>query len=326
MNQQEPVSGKARRVVRISLELLRRFFVVNPLLKLISLGIALLIWFSVSSEQAQRDITLYNVPLQVNNTRNDLVVTALAYRAVDLRVRGPAHVISNLKADDMSVSVDVSRLTPGHRVIWLDLRDVRGRSEVEVLRIDPPSIPILLERLVTRSVPVIPRLEKRGLSSNYTVTGCTVEPNSVEIVGPESVVENLTGINTKEIPLEAANSPVVLTAQLDTSPVGSVRVNPSEVKVTVLVEGVVEKRFSQVPVKKSREIISSLPSSVDVIITGPRSAVDRVDRRDVVAAINAGGLDSGSYEVSPVVEVRAPVAAQLQAIRTDPEKVSIRVR
>lgn len=303
----------------------RRFLVENTALKLVSLGLALLIWYSVSSEQVQRDLTLSSVPLHVTNLRSDLLVAALATKVVDMRVRGPAQVVSDLRADDLSVSIDVTRLAPGNHDIRLDPSLVRRPSGVEVLRIDPPSIPLTLERLITRVVPVVPRFDET-LSSKHVITGTKVEPPSVEVTGPESTVGDLREIKTKAISVEAANSEVTFIGALDDSHLGQVKITPAEVKVTAFVEGVNEREFSAVPVRKPRQVITSTPPWVNVIIAGPQSAVSRVEAKDIAVTVNAEGLQTGSYEVAPVVQVLKDVAGQLRSIRTEPEKVSIQVR
>lgn len=310
----------------MTVEAARRFLVENTVLKLVSLGLALLIWFSVSSEQVQRDLTLSSVPLQVTNTRSDLLVTALATKVVDMRVRGPAQVVSDLRADDLSVSIDVTRLSPGNHDIRLDPSLVRRPSSVEVLRIDPPSIPLTLERLITRIVPVAARFDESTLASKYIIVGSKVEPPSVEVTGPESAVGDLREIRTKAISVEAANSEVAFIGALDGSHVGQVKITPAEVKVTAFVEEINERQFLAVPVKKPRQVVASSPPSVDVIIAGPHSAVSRVEAKDIAVTVNAQGLQTGNHEVAPVVQVLKDVAGQLRSIRTEPEKISIQVR
>jgi YbbR domain-containing protein len=327
MNQRnQALTGRVERAVRRTVEAVRRFLVQNTLLKVISLGLALLIWYSVSSQQEHRDVTLSSVPLQVTNTSRDVLVTALATRVVDMRVRGPATVVSDLQPSDLSISVDVTKLAPGHHTLMLDAGLVNRPAGLEVLRIDPPSIPITLERLITRAVPVVATFDESGLASSYAVVGSKIEPGSVEVTGPQSVVEELKQLTTKAISLGAADSEMVFTEPLDVSQVGPVSITPTQVKVTALIEELGHRQFAHVPVRRPRRVIVSAPSSVDVIIAGPRSAINQVEARDVAVTVNADGLPSGSHEVTPVVQISKDVAGQLRSIRTEPEKISIQVR
>ncbi len=317
---------RGRFFIRIIGELLGRFFVTDPLLKLISLLLAMFIWFSVSSEQEQRDLTVYSVPLRVSVSSPELMVMSQAARVVDVRVRGPAALVSELKADDLGVSLDVSRLGPGSHTVWIEPSFVRAPAGVEVLRVDPPTVSVTLDAVMTRSVPVTPRLDEGTLPTRYVVTGYEVEPPTVTVTGPRSLVETFTSLSTRRLVLGTVNSSISSLEPVEIAPHSHVKVVPTEVKVTVFIEEAGEQRFEALPLRRGADVLSASADTVDVILRGPRSLITALDRRQVNVSVSGTGLSSGLHEVAPVVHLPADVGSRLRVLRTQPEKVVIRVR
>ena len=234
--------------LRLLLEAMRRAILANFWLKLASLGVALVLWFAVSSEHAWRDVTLYNVPVRVWTSRSDIVVTSVAYRVVDVRVRGPANRIARLLPEEVAVWVDVTPFPPGQHLLTLDASFVRRPAEIEVLRIDPPTLPLELQRVVTQRVPIRPHLQEHTLAANYVVLGYEVRPEHAQVTGPERLVSQLQSLPTRAISLEGVNSSLTVTVPLEVTGLESARVVPQEATVTIHVEEVVERRFPARPI------------------------------------------------------------------------------
>lgn len=318
--------GRSRFFIRVIIELVRRFLVTDPVLKVIALAIAVLIWFSVSSDQEQQDLTVYNVPLAVTVSSSELMVLSQAYRVVDVRVRGPVALVSELKADDLSVSLDVTRLGPGTHTVWIEPSFVRAPAGVDVLRVDPSTISITLDAVITRAVPVKLRFDEGSLPPNCVVTGYELQPPTVTITGPRSVVESLTNLSTRTLRLERVNSSISSIVPLEIVSHSHVTVDPKEVRVTIFIEDVVERRFEALPLTRRADVLSTSVRAVDVILRGPRSVIAAIDRRQVSVSVSGRGLSPGLHEVTPEVSLPTDVGSRLRILRTEPEKVIIRVR
>lgn len=310
----------------------------NMGLKLVSLGIALVLWFVVSSERALREVTLFDVPLHIRLSRSDLLVTGLAYRVVDVRVRGPARQVIRLKPSDLSVLVDVSHLAPGSHILTLDTSFVQRPAGIEVLRIDPPRLPVELQRIIAREVPIAPRFAEDPRAWNYVVVGYEVKPERARVTGPEGLVAKLEQIRTHAISLQGVNSSLTLTAPLDLKGLESVRISPREVAVTVFVEEVAERRFLRLPIvvrapRRRGQGIEIVPSALNVIVRGPRSFVAALREHDILVeipeeALRPSPFQPGELEVAPQVRFRTHGQGQTHALvlRLEPERVKVRWR
>jgi len=311
---------------RLLLETLRRAILTNFWLKLAALGLALVLWFAVSSEHAQRDVTLYNVPVRVWTARPDLVVTSVAYRVVDVRVRGPASRIARLKPEDVTVWVDASPLASGQHLLTLDASFVRRPTGIEVLRIDPPTLPVEVQRVITHTVPIRPRIEERSLAANYVVLGYEVQPERAQVTGPERVVSRIESLPTRAISLAGVNSSLTVTAPLDLTGLESARVAPQEATVTIHVEEVVERRFPQRPIVVGVKGVEVTPRVVDVIVRGPRSMLHALREQEIRVTLSEAALLPKRGENREVaLAVHLPTSLRATEARCEPERVRLRV-
>ncbi|MCS6816361.1 MAG: CdaR family protein [Blastocatellia bacterium] len=317
--------GEERHVERRLLDALRRAILTNFWLKLASFGLALALWFVVSSEHAQRDVTLYNVPVRVWTARSDIVVTGVAYRVVDVRVRGPANRIARLKPEDVVVWVDASSLASGQHLLTLDASFVRRPEGIEVLRIDPPTLPIELQRVITHHVPIRPRFQEHSLAANYVVLGYEVQPERAQVTGPERVVSRLEALSTRPISLAGVNSSLTVTAPLDLTGLESARVMPQEATITIHVEEVVERRFPKRSIVIGARGVEVIPPVVDVIVRGPRSMLQALREQEIrVTLSEAAPLPKRGEDREVALVVQLPAGLRATEARCEPERVRLR--
>jgi len=319
--------GEGRQVGRFLAGAVRRAILANFGVKLASLGLALALWFAVSSEHAQRDVTLYNVPVRVWTSRSDIVVTSVAYRVVDVRVRGPANRIARLAPEDVVVWVDVSALAPGQHLLALGANFVRRPEGIEVLRIDPPTLPLEVQRVITQQVPIRPRIREGTLAANYVVLGYEVHPERARVTGPERLVSQLQSLPTRAISLEGVNSSLTVTAPLDLTGLDSARVEPQEATITIHVDEVVERRFPERPILLGASGMDVTPRLVDVIVRGPRSVLEALREQEIRVTIPEAALlpkARRGEEREVAVAVHLPAGVRAIHARCEPERVKLR--
>jgi YbbR domain-containing protein len=308
----------------ILLDALKRFFTENKLLKLIALGIALFMWFSISTQE-ERDRTLENVLLNLVNRNEATVVTNVPLKVVDVRVRGPLSVITDLDPDSISVMVDASGLPPGRHVVWLSPDQVNTRANVQVLRIDPPNIPVNVEAKITNHVPITPQIKLDSLPPDSVVAEATVMPPTVEVSGPASKVRKLTELKTNPIDLATAGPQRTFTTGL-VSLDPFTTVIPASVNVTVRLDHVREQRFDNLkPVLPPRTEIVGQPT-VSVTLRGPQSLLDKIEPNDIIVKLDVAKLHRGEHEVSPSLELPKEDRDYIKVTSVEPARLVIRVR
>ena len=80
-------------------------------------------------------------------------------------------------------------------------RDVERPDEIEVVSIDPNSIPVRVDREATRSLPVVPRIV--GEPAGGAVAGeIQALPESAVVRGPQSLLASLDALTTSPVSLD----------------------------------------------------------------------------------------------------------------------------
>lgn len=131
---------------------MERWLSSDAAVRVLSVLVALLIWVYVTAQGSPTVTqTLRGVPVQWVNVPPGLAVTAVEPAEVDVRVRGPARLVSDLDGSRVQATVNLRGEAAGpapHAV------HVRTPSGVQVVGVDPPQVVVHLERLAEREVPV----------------------------------------------------------------------------------------------------------------------------------------------------------------------------
>ncbi|MCS6804644.1 MAG: CdaR family protein [Acidobacteriota bacterium] len=308
----------------VLLEAVERFFTENKSLKLVSLGIALLMWFTLS-QQGERDRTIENVTVEIINRRSDTMVTAVPIKVVDIRVRGPLSVVTNLSRTNVRVVIDVTAMSPMNHLIWLGAAHVRLPSEAEVLRIDPPNIPVLVESVVRRSVAVKPVFDLEQLPAHLAIAEYQMNPSQVNISGPASEIDPVQHVLTQPITLPPVQTDASLTVSLQ-QPGPHVTLTPSQINLTIRTDQVAEKQFPQITLPSLPRNLAISATSVTVTLKGPKSLLDKMGPQDMIVKLDATTFSKDGREVSPKVELSERYRELVSVLSVRPEKLMITAR
>lgn len=259
--------------------LLRRIFLEDWSLKLLSLAIALVLWLVVTGQN--QPVTAH-VNVQLNFIRPpSLEISNEPPRTVDVMLTGSRSKLDDLTTLDLVATVDISDQRAGERVLRLaDKAQISLPQGVKVDGFQPSAIPVRLEPIVERQVAVEPKLEGKPVDG-YEVYSVQPNKGSVTLRGPESRVVAVEKVITEGIWLgghkESFTAPNVAIDVPDPKidlidPVVSVNVEIGERRV--------EKTFSDVATSSTNGGRVQ-PASVSVTLLGPESEVGSLKSGDI---------------------------------------------
>src|SRR5215470_6512151 len=159
----------------------RHWLTHNWPLKIVSFVLALMLWMAVAN-QASSEIGL-EVPLEYRNIPRRLEITGDMTNTVQVRLRGSSSLIKDITAKDVSTTIDLGKMTSGEKIVPLSPQNVQAPFGAEVIRVNPSSVRFDLERTITKTIPVEPKIE---LADGYEPAKVEVSPPQVQIEGPES--------------------------------------------------------------------------------------------------------------------------------------------
>src|SRR5712692_7139330 len=152
-------------------------------LKLLSVGLAVLLWMAVSGEETvERGL---RVPLELQQFPAGLELQGEPPSTVDVRVRGSSGALARVSPGDIVAVLDLRGAHTGGRLFHLTSDQVRAPFGVEVVQISPATIAMVFESSKTRRVLIRPAIDGKP-APGYTVGKVVVDPDSVDVVGPAS--------------------------------------------------------------------------------------------------------------------------------------------
>ncbi len=189
------------------IKIIKKLLSENLVFKIVSLLLAILMWFIVVNEANPVMSKRFRVPLNLQNeevlTKNNYVLLnrdALLSTQVDLYIRAPKSVI-----DSMSINPEGLEAFLDLKPIDISSSDILGEPQplsvkyelpnasCEVVRYSPYYVDIILDKNIEKIFPIT--LEKSGeVNSAYMHLTPHVTPNSVVVSGPMSVVNTISAV------------------------------------------------------------------------------------------------------------------------------------
>jgi YbbR domain-containing protein len=298
-----------------------RFSALDNLpLKLVSLVLAVLLWFVIAGEKTS-EMGL-SVPVELQNFPKDLELTGDPVDTVEVRLRASPGIIQRLTPGDVSAHIDLVDAHEGERIVHLTPDSVRVPFGVTVVKISPSIITLNLERTLQKTVPVRPRLLGRP-APGYEVAEVTTEPAEARITGPKSRVQEVESAYTEPVSVEGVEANVVDHVNIGLEdPLLRIQGNP-RVRVTARIRGVEHTRaFPNLPVEVRRGAPGARAPRVTVVLAGPASVLEQVDGATIHAWVDAGQVDeTGTAHVA--VEL-PPGLTGVEVRETQPAEVALR--
>ena len=131
----------------------------NIWLKLLSIGLALMLWMVVSGEETvERGL---RVPLELTQVPAGLELLGDVPATVDVRVRGASGTLSRVAAGEVVAVLDLHTAQSGRRLFPLTPEQVRVPFGVEIVQVLPSAVTMAFEMSASREVPIVPSVERQ---------------------------------------------------------------------------------------------------------------------------------------------------------------------
>lgn len=292
-------------------------------LKLLSLGLALLLWLTIAGEATvERGL---RVPLELQEFPAGLELQGDLPATVDVRVRGTSGALGRVSPGDIVAVLDLRGARPGRRLFHLTREQVRAPFGVEIMQVTPPTVTMTFETSASKSVPVVPEIDGRP-AAGFVVGKITADPATVDIVGPASSVEGASEALTEPVIITGARAAVQEDVTVGLVDPALRLKTPLAATVTVqVVPAPVEHKIRSRPVHL-RNLgphlsAEALPNAVDVTVRGSREDLRNLDADAVAAYVDLAGLGAGEYTLT----VRTDTSTEAGVTHVDPATVSVRI-
>jgi len=291
-------------------------------LRIISLGVAIVLWNFVGGE----DIVNKNVmvPVEIINLPRDLVISNQFKKEIEVSISGPRSLVLDMGNRSISRTVDLEQATPGTMVLenTNDVIDVpRG---VKVLRIQPKSVILSLDKMIQKKFVVNPVTEG-SLAPDFIMKGIRMDPDSISITGPQTVLSQFEVLRTKPIDISGLRGSTQIQIPLELDPVIVDLIGATTVTadLDIAVE-TVQKKISALPIKVEKDGLPQrvTPSTISITVALPKTLIrDKVDLHSLfkVTAIDEENNGQMRVKVIPDKEFENPI----RILRIEPQVVTL---
>jgi len=171
--------------------------------KLLSLAIATGIWMVVSNEPQLS--TFATARIEFKNLPDNLELASSPETSVLLELRGPSGELSRLGDGNRSPAVilDMTGIAPGEHTFAIGAANLNLPRGVRIVRATPSEERFDFDRPLVRAIPVTVRFTGEG-RNGYRVSALTVDPPTLEIVGPRKRIAAVQSVSTDPIDVGSA--------------------------------------------------------------------------------------------------------------------------
>lgn len=199
-------------------------------LKLASLVMAITLWFFVI--MSGRSGIVLDVPVMYDNIPPELEVVDFP-KTVSVHIEGQERLLTKLKQSEITAVIDLQDAKVGRNFYSLTPENIKLPGTIEVTNIDPQTISVIIEKQFRKTVSVQPAIE--GLPERgFVILEITVEPETLVLEGPRSIVSKIYNVKTEPIDISGLNRDLQYKAKLNLSNSG-LRTNIQKVDVNILV-------------------------------------------------------------------------------------------
>jgi YbbR domain-containing protein len=288
----------------------------DPVVRILSVVLAVLLWFLGTNQQnpiTQRTVVL---PLQHNAVGAGLMLMDLTPRTVTVTVQGRQSIVELLSESDFAARADLSAAGSGRVKLPVEI-EVRPRA-VQVVDYTPHQAEAVIDKIETRVVPVQVRVAGNPHPDHEAATA-RLSTATVSVTGAQSVVETVNRV-TAVVDIEGATASVVRTVSLRPEDfagreVRDIVVEPAQVEVTVPLTALPPSKT--LPVKPALSgkpepgfrvgEITVEPSFVTV--RAPASVISRID----VLGTTPVSIEGRSESFTAQVELVIPAGVEWQS-------------
>lgn len=259
----------------------------------------------VTIDLAQRSEQAFNINItQTASPPVGFEMTSATPHDQTAKVSGSADQVKLVAS--VIAPVDLSTETkPLTRTLPLEAVDAAGNPVLNV-DVTPSQVTVDINIQPRPGVVVLkiqPTLLTATLPQGYLLSVASSNPVSVAVRGDPSTIEALNGVvATEQIDLTGKTQSFTQTVKLALPP-GVSLTDPVDVVVSVTIQVInITRQFSNIPVQpqgldSADFSITLQPDTVNVIVTGPQSALETLQQGDIQVIAPLSGLAGGTHTV-----------------------------
>jgi YbbR domain-containing protein len=230
-------------------------------------------------------------------------------------------------SQSLTCTIDLQNAKEGENKFTLTGNDIKSQKGfgVEVSKINPSQVTLMLEGRVTKEVPIAVQLEGK-VADGFDIYETITNPEKVEITGPRSHIEDVEEIPTEVIDLNGLKRDVNFGVGLN---VNDGMIRPS-ITDPIWVEIRIGPHRELYVVKKAtvgvgNESLVASPKQIDIQVMAPENLRPELVPENFSVTIGPENFDQAtSVKAKPLIGFQKDLAGKIKVLGTIPSEVIIR--
>jgi hypothetical protein len=266
-----------------------RLFIHQYKIKLFCLFSALFFWFYITLE-SQFEYTAA-VPLRVVNPPAGWMLLEPLPSSVSVIFKGSGRSFVSFRFSEKTLDVDMRNIRNNSRIPLTADMIKNLPSGVRVMSIlSPEEITVRWDRLAEKTVPVVPRIEAIP-EDGYTQVGeIRLDPDSIRILGPESILDSISSVQTEARVLKGLIKEIQDKVPLEPLSGEVLHFSDRSVRFLADVQRIGERWMRDIPVRAVNAPEGSqaavVPASLSIKLQGGADLLSRIKPEDILATVN----------------------------------------
>lgn len=196
---------------------------------------------------------------------------------------------------------------------------------INILDITPKSLRIVVEPIAEKKLKIIPELNLDFKEGYSLASKVSVQPDSILVRGPASVIRRMETFRTKEITLKNLDQKTTFLAELEE--LRGFETEQKLVSITLDVQRIVENSISDIPVnvinKPENVDVILIPNTINCTFRGGVNILGKVTLSDIIATVDYNTVIADTLGfVRP--EIQSPENINLLSVKPDKLKYVIK--
>ncbi len=166
---------------------------------LVSLVLITAVWFSFSRGLD----TLMTLEIPVEYTKSDpkIEIIETSVNAVSLQLGGSSALIKSIRPEQIQVRLDLDKAVAGRNTFSITRDNITLPPGIFLKKVSPSVVEATLEVIIKKALPL--QLDWVGkLPEHLILSEIKLDPEKIEVIGGNRILENISTIYTAKIPLD----------------------------------------------------------------------------------------------------------------------------
>ncbi len=280
----------------------------KKVITILSIGIfSVILWGSISLSSEYS--TNLKLPIVFTDLPDTFAISSSSENEISLSISGKGWELAKLTfARDLDFSLSTGSITGKQTVELKDALHLNSwlPSNIQIIKVSPEILEYSIEKIKRKKVKIVPNIILDYKPGYALVSNITIQPDSVEIIGPESKVRKIGFVRTiheEFTNLEKKTSKLLLLENIE-----DINFADENCQINFDVQKIVDKIYENIEVKTvnvppSQQLLL-FPGKLKVVLRGGINILGRLEESDIIVYVTyEQALSDTLGTIEPFIEV-----------------------